>query len=63
MLTFAAMTTKTKRNSVTFDAEIAKLREIFESVEDKRAKNASHKLSDIFMSGFFMFSFKHASLT
>jgi Transposase DDE domain len=51
-----------ERNQISMDREITELRTLFETIEDKRAKNASHKLSDIFMSGFAMFSLKHGSL-
>ena len=50
------------RNAMSFDTEILHLRQIFEGVEDKRASNCRHKLSDIFMSGFAMFSLKCPSL-
>jgi hypothetical protein len=46
------MSSKSKeqyRKEINLDAEIVKLRNIFEAVKDKRAKNASHKLSDILM--------------
>ena len=54
--------TEKERNQISMDREISELRTLFDTVEDKRAKNASHKLSDIFMSGFAMFSLKHGSL-
>ena len=44
------------------DAQISELQELFSKVEDKRAKNSSHTLPDILMSGFAMFSLKHPSL-
>lgn len=50
------------RKEINLDAEIVKLRVIFEGIKDKRANNTSHKLSDILMSGFAMFSLKHPSL-
>jgi hypothetical protein len=50
------------RKEINLDTEIVKLRSIFEEVKDKRAKNASHKLSDILMSGYAMFSLKYSSL-
>ena len=50
------------RAEITMDSEIKSLRTIFEQVEDKRSKNASHKMSDILMSGFAMFSLKYPSL-
>jgi hypothetical protein len=51
-----------ERNPISMNREISELRTLFDTVEDKRAKNTSHKLSDIFMSGFAMFSLKHGSL-
>jgi Transposase DDE domain len=50
------------RPSISMDSEIESLRTIFEQVVDNRSKNASHKLSDILMSGFAMFSLKYKSL-
>jgi hypothetical protein len=50
------------RSAITLDGEIAVLREEFKLVKDNRAKNASHKMSDILMSGFAMFSLKYSSL-
>ena len=50
------------RNEINLDTEIVKLRIIFESVKDKRSLNASHKLPDILMSAYAMFSLKHSSL-
>lgn len=50
------------RSEINLDSELVKLRTIFEGVKDKRALNASHKLSDILMSGYAMFSLKHSSL-
>lgn len=44
------------------DNEIQFIREIFSKEADKRATNASHKLSDILMSGFAMFSLKCKSV-
>lgn len=44
------------------DGQISALRQLFEGVEDKRASNAKHRLSDILMSGFAMFSLKYTSL-
>lgn len=44
------------------DGEITKLESLFGGVEDKRASNSSHKLEDILMSGYAMFSLKHPSL-
>ena len=35
---------------------------LFSEVKDKRASNSSHKLKDILMSGYAMFSLKHPSL-
>lgn len=51
-----------QRKGITMDKEIAELRALFDTIEDKRAKNASHKLSDIFMSGFALFNLKYSSL-
>jgi hypothetical protein len=62
---FALMGAKshtTYRNEITLDNEISDLRKIFERVEDKRASNASHKLDDILMCGYSMFSLKYTSL-
>ncbi len=50
------------RSSVTMDSEIGYVRSVFAKFKDKRAKNACHSLVDILMSGFAMFSLKHASL-
>jgi Transposase DDE domain len=50
------------RNGINLDSEIASLRQEFETLTDKRGKNSSHKLSDLLMSGFAMFSLKHPSL-
>lgn len=50
------------RNEITLDNEISNLRQIFQSVSDKRASNASHKLDDILMSGYAMFSLKYTSI-
>ncbi len=50
------------RKALNLDTELVELQKVFETVKDKRAKNASHKLSDILMSGFAIFSLKHASL-
>ena len=50
------------RKEINQDTEVAKLRVLFEDVKDKRANNASHKLSDILMSGYAMFSLKYSSL-
>lgn len=50
------------RNSISMDGEISKLEELFGGVEDKRASNSSHKLKDILMGGYAMFSLKHPSL-
>lgn len=53
---------QTQRKAISMDKEIAALRKVFESVKDKRAANASHKLPDILMSGFAMFSLKCPSV-
>jgi Transposase DDE domain len=50
------------RSEVGMDKEISELRTLFEELSDNRAKNATHKLSDVFMSGFAMFSLKYSSL-
>ncbi len=50
------------RKAINMDNEIKKLREIFNQVEDIRASNACHKLPDILMSGYAMFSLKCPSL-
>jgi hypothetical protein len=47
-----------QRKQINMDNELAELRELFATIEDKRAKNASHKLDDIFMSGFAMFNLR-----
>lgn len=44
------------------DGEIKSLQTVFANVEDKRGSNSCHKLPDILMSGFAMFSLKYASL-
>lgn len=44
------------------DGEIASLRRLFQTVKDKRASNASHKLEDILMSGYAMFALKYPSI-
>ena len=44
------------------DGEIRKLQALFGAVDDKRGSNSSHKLEDILMSGYAMFSLKHPSL-
>ena len=58
----SAKSKKQYRAEVTMDSEIKSLQTIFEQVKDKRAKNTSHKLSNILMSGYAMFALKHASL-
>ena len=50
------------RKSINMDSEIAQLRVLFQSVSDTRANNASHKLDDILMCGYALFSLKHPSL-
>jgi hypothetical protein len=52
----------TQRKQICMDSEIAELRDLFLTIEDTRAKNASHKLDDIFMSGFALFNLKYSSL-
>lgn len=44
------------------DGELLKARSLFDGITDHRASNASHSLSDIFMSGLAMFSLKYSSL-
>lgn len=58
----SAKSHKTYRSEITMDSEISELRLIFQGVEDKRASNASHKLDDILMCGYSMFSLKYTSL-
>ena len=58
----SAKSHKTYRSEITLDGEISELRKIFQGVEDKRASNTSHKLDDILMSGYSMFSLKYTSL-
>jgi len=53
---------KNKKNSINMDGEITKLQELFGVVEDKRASNSRHKLDDMLMIGYAMFSLKHPSL-
>jgi hypothetical protein len=48
--------------SISMDNEIRKLQALFSDVEDHRASNCSHKLNDILMCGYAMFSLKHPSL-
>ena len=50
------------RFDITMDKELSALRAVFDSVEDRRAKNSSYSLPDILMSGFAMFNLKYASL-
>ncbi|MFK7950007.1 MAG: hypothetical protein AB8G11_20625, partial [Saprospiraceae bacterium] len=50
------------RSRISMDVEISKLVALFGEVKDKRARNSSHKLKDILMSGYAMFSLKHPSL-
>lgn len=50
------------RAGISMDGEISKLRELFDTVKDNRGKNSRHKLSDILMSGYAMFSLKYPSL-
>lgn len=58
----SAKSHKTYRSEITMDNEISDLRKIFQGVKDKRASNASHKLDDILMCGYSMFSLKYTSL-
>ena len=58
----SAKSHKTYRSEITMDSEISELRKIFQGVEDKRASNASHKLDDILMCGYAIFSLKYTSL-
>ena len=58
----SAKSHKTYRSEISLDNEISALRTTFQGVEDKRASNASHKLEDILMSGYAMFSLKYTSL-
>jgi Transposase DDE domain len=51
-----------QRDQITMDGQVAELRCEFEGVKDDRAPNHSHKLSDIYMSGYAMFSLKYSSL-
>jgi hypothetical protein len=62
MKTYNKKTDITSRKGINLDNEISELRNVFSSVKDKRALNSRHKLSDILMSCFAMFSLKHASL-
>ena len=50
------------RDAVSFDTEVSNLQSVFARVPDGRATNACHKLSDILMSGFALFSLKYPSL-
>lgn len=47
---------------MTLDAQLSKLRQGFQPLEDHRASNSSYSLSDILMSGLAMFSLKYPSL-
>lgn len=51
------------RAGISIDGEISKLPELFDTVKDNRGKNSRHKLSDILMSGYVMFSLKYPSLS
>jgi hypothetical protein len=53
---------RANRKAISMDNEITKLRDVFNQVEDKRASNACHKLPDILMSAYAMFSLKCPSL-
>ena len=50
------------RENISMDAEIEQLQNLFKEVKDKRASNSRHKLKDILMSGYAMFSLKYPSL-
>jgi len=50
------------RDKITMDSEISELGELFSSLEDKRASNKQHELSDILMSAYSLFSLKYPSL-
>jgi hypothetical protein len=50
------------REGINLDKEVLSLRQLFEEVKDKRASNVSHKLPDLLMCGFAMFSLKHPSM-
>lgn len=50
------------RNRVTMDGEIIKARRLFNRLEDYRAGNIVHQVSDVFMSGLAMFLLKYHSL-
>ena len=53
---------QSERETISMDGEIKSLQSIFEQVKDKHGSNARHKLSDILMSGFAIFSLKYPSL-
>ena len=44
------------------DNELLKTLKLFSNIEDKRASNATYRLSDTFMSGLAMFSLQYSSL-
>lgn len=48
--------------SVSMDVEIKKLQVLFSGVPDSRASNSCHRLEDVLMGGYAMFSLKHPSL-
>lgn len=50
------------RENISMDIEIEKLQTLFKGVKDNRASNSCHKLEDILMSGYAMFSLKYPSL-
>lgn len=50
------------REKISMDVEIQKLQNLFKGVKDNRASNSCHKLEDILMSGYAMFSLKYPSL-
>jgi hypothetical protein len=47
---------------VTLDAQLSKLRQGFQQIQDHRAANSSYPLINILMSGLAMFSLKYPSL-
>jgi len=53
---------KNRQNLASFDSLYQILTSLFDSLEDKRARNTTYKLSDALKSGFAVFSLKCASL-
>lgn len=49
-------------NILFYDGQISRLRTLFDSIGDHRARNTVYSLSDILMSGFAMFLLKHGSI-